>query len=60
MSDSNSASVQLLLQTVATQAQTIQTQAETISRMLGEQEPEMGEAESRPAPTSYMDGTPVR
>lgn len=60
MSDSNSDSVHLLLQTVATQAQTIQTQAETISRLLAEQVPEMGEMEGSRAPGSYMDGTPVR
>lgn len=57
MSDLDSDSVRLLLQTVASQAKTIQTQASTISRLLGE--PEEAGVDG-PAPTSYMDGTPVR
>lgn len=60
MSDSNNDSVRLLLETVASQAQTIKAQAETIRSLLMYQEPEMGESEGHPAPTSYMDGTPVR
>lgn len=58
MNDCNSDSQRLLLETVAAQAKTIQAQAETIRALLGEQE--MGESEGHPAPTSYMDGTPVR
>ena len=57
MSDSNSDSVRLLLETVASQAQTIRAQAETIRHLLGQ--PDADEMDT-PAPTSYMDGTPIR
>lgn len=57
MTDSNSASVHLLLQTVATQAQTIRAQAETIRHLLGQ--PQAEEMDPQ-APSSYMDGTPIR
>ena len=57
MSDSNSDSVRLLLETVASQAQTIRAQAETIRHLLGQ--PDSEEMESQ-APSSYMDGTPIR
>jgi len=57
MSDLNSASVRLLLETVASQAQTIRAQAETIRHLLGQPPAdEMDEA----GQSSYMDGTPVR
>ena len=57
MTDSNSASVHLLLETVASQAQTIRAQAETIRHLLGQ--PPADELDEV-APTRYMDGTPVR
>ena len=57
MNDCNNDSQRLLLETVAAQAKTIQAQAETIRALLGETE--MDET-GAPAPTSYMDGTPVR
>ena len=57
MSDFDSDSVRLLVQTVAAQAQTIKAQAETIRALMGELAQE--ELDS-PAPTRYMDGTQVR
>ena len=57
MTDSNNDSVRLLLETVASQAQTIRAQAETIRHLLGQ--PESEEMDSQ-APSSYMDGTPIR
>lgn len=57
MSDSNNDSVRLLLETVASQAQTIRAQAETIRHLLGQ--PDAGEIDPQ-APSSYMDGTPIR
>ncbi len=52
MTGFNNDSVQLLLQTVATQAQTIKTQAETIGRLMGE--PELDEEPE--LVTTYLDG----
>lgn len=56
MSDSSNDSVRLLLETVAVQAKTIQAQAETIRGLMGE----VDDPQDMPAPTSYMDGTPIR
>lgn len=56
MSDFSSDSFRLLLEAVAAQAKTIQTQAETIRALMGEAD----DPQDIPAPTSYMDGTPVR
>lgn len=56
MSDSNNDSVRLMLETVAAQAKTIQAQAETIRGLMGE----VDDPKDMPAPTSYMDGTPIR
>ena len=57
MSDSSNDSVRLLLETVASQAQTIRAQAETIRHLLGQ--PPADELDEV-APSSYMDGTPIR
>ena len=57
MSDSNNDSVRLLLETVASQAQTIRAQAETIRHLLGQ--PQAEEMDPQ-APSSYMDGAPIR
>lgn len=56
MSDFNSDSFRLLLETVNSQAKTIQTQAETIQSLLsGEtEEPDIS------APARYMDGSIAR
>lgn len=57
MSDSNSDSVRLAGHRLQQQAQTIRAQAETIRHLLGQ--PESEEMDSQ-APSSYMDGTPIR
>ena len=57
MSDSSNDSLRLLLETVAGQAQTIRAQAETIRHLLGQ--PDADEMDPQ-APSSYMDGTPIR
>lgn len=57
MSDSSNDSLRLLLETVASQAQTIRAQAETIRNLLGQ--PPADELDEA-APTSYLDGAPVR